>query len=66
MYAMIVVPGPASMELGEAVAAQLGLAAHPVEHRLFPDGESYLRLPPPSGARRRCSSRPRPPTQTGN
>jgi len=43
---MIVVPGPASMELGKAVAAQLGLAAHPVEHRLFPDGESYLRLPP--------------------
>jgi ribose-phosphate pyrophosphokinase len=43
---MIVVPGPASKELGEAVAAQLGLAAHPVEHRLFPDGESYLRLPP--------------------
>jgi ribose-phosphate pyrophosphokinase len=43
---MIVVPGPASKELGEAVAAQLGLDAHPVEHRLFPDGESYLRLPP--------------------
>jgi len=43
---MIVVPGPASRELGEAVAAQLGLAAEPVEHRLFPDGESYLRLPP--------------------
>jgi ribose-phosphate pyrophosphokinase len=43
---MIVVPGPASKELGEAVAAKLGLAAEPVEHRLFPDGESYLRLPP--------------------
>jgi len=43
---MIVVPGPASKELGEAVAAELGLAAEPVEHRLFPDGESYLRLPP--------------------
>ncbi len=42
---MIVVPGPASKELGEAVAAQLGLTAQPVEHRLFPDGESYLRLP---------------------
>ena len=43
---MIVVPGPASKELGEAVAAELGLSAEAVEHRLFPDGESYLRLPP--------------------
>ena len=43
---MIVVPGPASRKLGEAVAAELGLAVEPVEHRLFPDGESYLRLPP--------------------
>ncbi len=43
---MIVVPGPASKELGEAVAAELGLTAEPVEHRIFPDGESYLRLPP--------------------
>ena len=44
-YAMIVVPGPASKKLGEAVAATLGVPANPVEHRLFPDGESYLRLP---------------------
>lgn len=42
---MIVIPGPASKELGEAVSAKLGVRAQPVEHRLFPDGESYLRLP---------------------
>jgi len=42
---MIVVPGPASKELGEAIASNLGVSANPVEHRLFPDGESYLRLP---------------------
>ncbi|MBN2334863.1 ribose-phosphate diphosphokinase [Candidatus Bathyarchaeota archaeon] len=41
---MIIIPGPASKELGEAVAERLSLEAHPVEHRLFPDGESYLRL----------------------
>jgi len=49
---MIVVPGPASLELGERVAK--GLSARivegvkprvvPVEHRVFPDGESYLRF----------------------
>ena len=42
---MIVIPGPASKELGEAIAAKLGVRANPAEHRLFPDGESYLRLP---------------------
>ena len=41
---MIIVPGPASKELGEAIARQLGVEAHPVDHRLFPDGESYIRL----------------------
>jgi ribose-phosphate pyrophosphokinase len=41
---MIVIPGPASAELGEKVAELLGLEAHIVNHRLFPDGESYLRL----------------------
>jgi len=41
---MIVVPGPASAELGRKVADLLGLKAHAVDHRLFPDGESYLRL----------------------
>jgi ribose-phosphate pyrophosphokinase len=42
---MIVIPGPASNKLGEAIAAKLGVHANPAEHRLFPDGESYLRLP---------------------
>lgn len=42
---MIVIPGPASKKLGEAIAAKLGVHASPAEHRLFPDGESYLRLP---------------------
>jgi len=41
---MIVIPGPASAELGRRVAELLGLKAHTVDHRLFPDGESYLRL----------------------
>ena len=42
---MIVIPGPASKKLGEAIAAKLGVRSNPAEHRLFPDGESYLRLP---------------------
>ncbi len=42
---MIVIPGPASKELGETIATKLGVCANPAEHRLFPDGESYLRLP---------------------
>ena len=41
---MIVIPGPASAELGRKVAELLGLKAHAVDHRIFPDGESYLRL----------------------
>ncbi len=41
---MIIIPGPASPELGKAIADLLGLEANPVDYRLFPDGESYLRL----------------------
>jgi len=44
---MIVVPGPASRGLGERIAGELGVEAHPVEHRVFPDGESYIRLTAP-------------------
>ena len=40
---MIIVPGPASKKLGEKIAESLGVDAHPVEHRFFPDGESYIR-----------------------
>jgi len=41
---MLIVPGPASRGLGEDLARILGVEAHPVEHRLFPDGESYMRF----------------------
>ncbi len=44
---MIVIPGPASIELGEKIARELGVEAHPVDHRVFPDGESYIRLTAP-------------------
>ena len=41
---MIVIPGPASTELGIKVAKGLNTKIIQVEHRLFPDGESYIRL----------------------
>jgi ribose-phosphate pyrophosphokinase len=41
---MIVVPGPASVGLGGRVAAELKAPAVPVDHRTFPDGESYIRI----------------------
>ena len=41
---MIVVPGPASRELGQRVADLLGLRVVPVVCKLFPDGESYIRI----------------------
>jgi len=41
---MIVVPGPSSLGLGWKVASELGVEPHPVEHRIFADGESYIRL----------------------
>jgi ribose-phosphate pyrophosphokinase len=44
---MIVMPGPASLELGGKIAEKLGVASHPVDHRIFPDGESYIRLTAP-------------------
>ena len=42
---MIVIPGPASSILGEAIAKELGLEPTLLSHRLFPDGESYIRFP---------------------
>jgi len=42
---MIVLCGPGSWELGEEIAELMELEASRVEHRLFPDGESYLRFP---------------------
>jgi ribose-phosphate pyrophosphokinase len=44
---MIVIPGPASLELGERIAERMGVGSHPVDHRIFPDGESYIRLTTP-------------------
>jgi ribose-phosphate pyrophosphokinase len=44
---MIVIQGPASRELGMRVASELGVEPYPVEHRVFPDGESYIRLTSP-------------------
>lgn len=44
---MIVIPGPASGSLGEKIADEIDIEAHPVEHRVFPDGESYVRITVP-------------------
>lgn len=44
---MIIIPGPASRKLGERIAEELGVEAHPVEYKVFPDGESYIRLTAP-------------------
>jgi ribose-phosphate pyrophosphokinase len=44
---MIVIPGPSSLGLGWKIAEALGVEPHPVEHRVFPDGESYIRLTKP-------------------
>lgn len=38
-----VVPGPASMELGVKVSELLGVSSVPLEFKVFPDGEVYLR-----------------------
>jgi ribose-phosphate pyrophosphokinase len=41
---MKVIPGPASKELGEKIAELTGFKKVTVAHKVFPDGESYLRL----------------------
>ncbi len=41
---MIVIPGPASQRLGRKIAALMGAKVVPVESKVFPDGESYIRL----------------------
>ena len=43
---MIIIPGPASNALGEAIAHQLGQEPIFINNRIFPDGESYVQLPP--------------------
>ncbi len=44
---MIVIPGPSSLGLGWRVAERLGVEPMPVDHRVFPDGESYIKLTKP-------------------
>jgi len=44
---MIVVPGPSSIMLGKRIAMELTVDPNPVDHRIFPDGESYIRLTSP-------------------
>jgi ribose-phosphate pyrophosphokinase len=41
---MKIISGPASKELAEAVSAQTGFPNVPVLSKIFPDGESYVRL----------------------
>jgi len=41
---VIVIPGPASVELGKEIAAQIKATVVPVEFKRFPDGESYIRF----------------------
>jgi ribose-phosphate pyrophosphokinase len=42
---MIIIPGPASSILGEAIAHHLGQEPVFISNRIFPDGESYVKLP---------------------
>ena len=41
---MIIVPGPASQELGRKIADLLKQKIVPIEFKRFPDGESYIRF----------------------
>ena len=41
---MKIISGPASKELAEAVSALTGFPNVPVASKIFPDGESYVRL----------------------
>ncbi len=42
---MIIVPGPASNTLGEAIAQELGKEPVFIRNKIFPDGESYIQMP---------------------
>ncbi|MEM3506209.1 MAG: ribose-phosphate diphosphokinase [Candidatus Bathyarchaeia archaeon] len=41
---MIIIPGSASKDLGIKVAKMLNVELVPIEHKIFPDGESYIRF----------------------
>ncbi len=42
---MKLIAGPASISLAEKIAEKTGLKLIKLEHKLFPDGESYIRFP---------------------
>ncbi len=44
VFLLLLIPGPASRELGEEIARLAQLELGKLESKLFPDGESYLRL----------------------
>lgn len=44
---MIIVSGPASPQLGEEIAQLLGVEHSPIDYRIFPDGESKIRITVP-------------------
>ncbi len=48
---MIIIPGPASAELGKKIADTLKAKAVGVEFKRFPDGESYIRFEEPEQIR---------------
>jgi len=41
---MKIIPGPASLELGERIAKLANIEKIDISHKTFPDGESYIRL----------------------
>jgi ribose-phosphate pyrophosphokinase len=43
-HTLIIIPGPASPELGRKIADILKIEVVPVEFKRFPDGESYIRF----------------------
>jgi phosphoribosylpyrophosphate synthetase len=63
---MKIISGPASKELGEAVSALTGYPNVPVVAKVFPDGESYVRLDGNVARRRSCDcANHLPPMQDG-
>jgi ribose-phosphate pyrophosphokinase len=46
---MMVLEGPAANGMGKSIAGRLSCDFGKIEHKLFPDGESYIRMPPVIG-----------------
>jgi ribose-phosphate pyrophosphokinase len=51
VHSMMLISGPGSEQVGEEIAGILGVEAAVVEHRVFPDGENYIRLTAEVGGR---------------